>query len=370
MGKNVTTEDFIKKAKAIHGDKYDYSLVDYKSAKAKVIIVCKEHGEFLQAPTNHLQGKGCKVCAGVARLTRDIFIERATQVHGNKYDYTLVDDVNTSSKLSIGCEQHGVFIKTPHNHLNGQGCPKCSHENMGKKTRLSTEDFIQRANLIHSGKYDYSKVDYQTGDCKVLIICPNCGEFSQTAVDHLAGRGCMRCKNKSTGDRCRKNVKDFIKQCIEVHGDKYDYSLVQYKNTRTDVDIICPTHGVFKQVPISHIRGSQCPSCSKTGFDPSKSAIVYYLRIERRNFEPVYKIGITNRTVDERFKIQDLQKITVVSSWEYQNGSDALAKEKEILNIYKEFKYVGEPILDSGNTELFIKDVLQLDDNFRFATGV
>ena len=123
--RKLTTEDFIKKAKEVHGDKYDYSKVVYKGNRTLVTIVCPIHGEFQQKPSNHLSGNGCPDCSGNKRLTTEDFIKKAREVHGDKYDYSKVKYVNTSTKVCIVCPEHGEFQQTPNDHLGGKGCPNC-----------------------------------------------------------------------------------------------------------------------------------------------------------------------------------------------------------------------------------------------------
>lgn len=62
MSKKKTTEQFISEAIKVHGDKYDYSKVEYKGCNTDVLIICPIHGEFSQTPTHHLLGCGCKRC--------------------------------------------------------------------------------------------------------------------------------------------------------------------------------------------------------------------------------------------------------------------------------------------------------------------
>ena len=113
------TINFIEKAKAVHGDKYDYSKVEYVKAKEKVCIICQEHGEFWQTPNNHLRGEGCPFCYGSKKLTTEEFISKAKQIHGNKYDYSNVNYVNKYTKVCIICPEHGEFWQKPSNHLKG-----------------------------------------------------------------------------------------------------------------------------------------------------------------------------------------------------------------------------------------------------------
>ena len=255
----MNTQEFIEKAKKIHGDKYDYSKVEYVNSHTKVCIICPEHGEFWQAPRHHLKGSGCPNCAGKIRLTTEGFIRRAKEVHGNRYDYSKVKYVNTRRKVCIICPKHGEFWQIPLYHLNGSGCPYCAG-----KIRLTTEEFIRRAKDIHGDRYDYSKVEYVNARTKVCIICPEHGEFRQTASEHLRGQGCPKCaQEKKKDSSLTSTTEEFIRKAKEVHGDKYDYSKVKYVNVRTKVCIVCPEHGEFQQIPSNHLNGQGCPKCAQ-----------------------------------------------------------------------------------------------------------
>lgn len=131
--------------------------------------------------------------------------------------------------------------------------------------KLSLNDFIIKANDVHGNKYDYSKTIYINVRSKVEIICPIHNSFFQKPITHLAGKGCKKCGTIKSIAGCINSLlktKDlFINESILIHGNKYDYSKVNYKNTDRKVIIICPTHGEFKQNPSSHIRGSGCNKC-------------------------------------------------------------------------------------------------------------
>ena len=258
MNKRLTTEEFIEKARKIHGDKYDYSKVEYKSATEKVIIICPIHGEFLQAPTNHIRKKnGCPKCqADKCRSTKEQFIEKAKSVHGDKYDYSKVNYINSHTNIAITCPIHGDFEQTPKSHLLGCGCKKCSG-----KEQHTTEEFIQLSNKVHNNKYDYSKSNYISGRTRVLIGCPIHGMFQQLAYSHLQGEGCQKCARELTRMKQLKTTDTFIKEAIAVHGDTYDYSLVNYTGKDVPVEIVCRQHGIFKQRPHSHLNGAGCPKC-------------------------------------------------------------------------------------------------------------
>ena len=255
------TESFIKRAKEVHGNKYDYGKVDYKNSQTKVTIICPTHGEFEQTPAIHLQGRGCPECgldsrSKLRRYSINSFIKKAKEIHGDKYNYSKVDYKSNRTKVTIICPDHGEFKQTPSNHLRNQGCPKC-----GSTLKLTIEEFIKKAKEIHGDKYNYSKVDYKSNRTKVTIICPDHGEFKQTPSSHLVGSGCPKCGIINGSGKIRNTTSNFIKRSKEIHGDKYDYSKVDYRNTGTKVTIICPTHGEFEQIPNNHLRGQGCPSC-------------------------------------------------------------------------------------------------------------
>ena len=269
VGKNKTREDFLKQAKQIHGDKYDYSKVEYVNVTTKVCIICPEHGEFWQLPYAHLKGQGCPNCKGEKISTKklennDIFFEKAKKVHGDKYDYSKVKYKGYNEKVCIICPEHGEFWQTPHNHLNGSGCPKC-----WIKHKLSCkEEFIEKAKRVHGDKYDYSKVEYVNTATKVCIICPEHGEFWQTPNSHLNGSGCKKCANILKRQMNSKNLNTFLNDAFLIHGNKYDYSKVNYINNKTPICIICNKedkykniHGEFWQTPNHHLRGQGCPIC-------------------------------------------------------------------------------------------------------------
>lgn len=206
MGKRKTTEQFIAEAKAVHGDKYDYSKVEYKNNKTKVCIICPIHGWFLQVPKDHLDGIGCKKCgverrAKARRLNTNIFIHKAKKVHGEEYDYSKVEYIGTDDEVCIIDKKYNKeFWQTPHTHLKGNGSPF--------RRVLNLEEFIKRAKEIHGNKYDYSKVEYVNTETKVCIICPIHGEFWQAPHSHLASCGCPACKDSKLEKEVREYLND------------------------------------------------------------------------------------------------------------------------------------------------------------------
>ena len=258
-GKKMTTEEFIARAKEIHGDKYDYSKVIYEFAVKKVCIVCSEHGEFWQTPSSHLGGCGCPKCKKTKKkMTTEEYIAKAREVHGNKYDYTKVTYKGWEDKVCIICPEHGEFFQRAGGHLNGKGCPKCNVE------VTNTDEFISKAKKMFGDKYDYSKVNYVNATQKVCIICPEHGEFWISPVGHLKSTcGCPKCSRILAKKKLTGTTEGFIAKAKSIHGDKYDYSKVEYVDSKTDVCIICPEHGEFWQNPQVHLNGHGCPTCTQ-----------------------------------------------------------------------------------------------------------
>lgn len=261
MSRKLTTEEFVQKAKEIHGDKYDYSKVDYKSTKEKVCIICKEdgHGEFYQRSSNHLKGNGCPKCIKNIKLTTESFVKKSREVHGDKYDYSKVDYRNNSTKVCIICNIHNKeFYQAPSKHLEGQGCPICRYIKSSKGLRTNVQDIIDKSKKVHGDRYDYSKVVFKNTKEKACIICKNHGEFYQSFGRHIKGQGCPKCNGTF-----RLTKDEFIERAKKVHSDLYDYSKVEYKNYKTHVKIFCEVHGYFLQLPEVHLNGSGCPKCNR-----------------------------------------------------------------------------------------------------------
>jgi very-short-patch-repair endonuclease len=156
-----STEDFIKKALIVHGNRYDYSKVNYKNNAQDIIIICKIHGEFFQNPHTHLRGYNCQKCASNAPLSRDKFVKKAIKRHNNKYDYSLVKIDNNCKKVKIICPIHGIFMQNAFNHLRGCGCPSC---NLSKGENI-IKKYLQENNIEFNQQKRFK-------DCKYKSILP------------------------------------------------------------------------------------------------------------------------------------------------------------------------------------------------------
>jgi very-short-patch-repair endonuclease len=191
-------DEFIKK----HSDRYDYSKVDYINSKTNVEIVCPIHGSFFQNPYSHKMGSNCPKCVNRKKNDNLSFTEVAKKIHGNKYDYSMVNYLNNKSKVDIICPNHGIFRQSPNMHISKKsGCPKCYGRDR------DNSDFIKIANKYHSNKYDYSDVIYKDAHGKVNIICPEHGTFKMSYNSHITkGYGCPFCSETSGESK----VKSFL----------------------------------------------------------------------------------------------------------------------------------------------------------------
>ena len=236
--KILTKEKFIERANIVHTNKYNYSKVNYINGSTKVIVVCLLHGEFLQRPNSHLNGQNCPKCWYKHNFSVENFIQKAKKIYGDKYDYSKINYVNTSTNIIIVCPKHGEFSQRPNNHLRSLGCPKCSNYNKSLAQKHTMEEFIWNAKEIHGNIYDYSKINYINTQIKIDIICSKHGKFSQRPNEHLRGSGCPLCSEsqgeKKVAEILRKSNILFERQV--TFGDLkdksnlyYDFYLSEYK---------------------------------------------------------------------------------------------------------------------------------------------
>jgi hypothetical protein len=272
----TSTDKFIKKAKAVHGDRYDYSKTKYTGVKDLITITCLIHGDFHQTPNTHLNGSGCNKCAleksgEEKRLSLEDVIDEFRKIHGDKYDYSKITYKNTKIKLTIVCPEHGEFRQTRYTHKRA-GCPECGKKTAGEKLSKFLRDkspipwefkeFKEKAEEIHNFRYEYPEQTFSPRQKYVTVICKKHGEFKQPIVGHINGNGCSRCKGEEFAARVSYSKEQFIERAIEVHGNFYDYSEVVYKpNSREKIKIICPIHGEFFQLSSYHLNGFGCKKC-------------------------------------------------------------------------------------------------------------
>ncbi len=346
MTRKKTLSEVIADFQAAHGDRYDYSKVVYVNAHTKVIIGCREHGDFEQTPHSHRKGSGCPKCSGTAKKTQSEVIADFQAAHGSRYDYSKVVYVNAKTKVVIGCPEHGDFEQLTNDHRRGRGCPRCF--GMGK----THAEHIAEFQAVHGDRYDYSKVVYVNNSTKVIIDCPEHGGFEQLPSHHKLGHGCPKCAGLKREQH--EHVADFQ----SVHGDRYDYSKVVYVNTGTKVVISCEIHGDFEQTPHSHKSGYGCPKCSTHN---RGEGIVYLVEITKSGGESFMKVGWTARGVEQRFKDDDFT-VTLLDFATFENATAGEAFEKSIHAALSHHKYIPTEKF-AGWTECF--DINAKDDIVR-----
>lgn len=272
MPKKLTKNEFILRAITLHGDKYDYSKVDFVNLKSEVVITCNLHGDFTQIAKCHLKGSKCPKCYSYKdKSPQDWFITEAKKVHGDRYDYSTVSVKDKTTPIEIKCKVHGSFYQQPVNHLAGNNCMECSRE----ESRLTTEQFISKSKEKHGNYYSYDNTSYTLADEKVIITCPVHGDFLQKPYAHMDGQGCNKCKVDST----RLTTETFIIKAINIHKNKYSYDKVEYKSNKEPVTIYCPVHGYYNQIADYHMQGRGCPECGLTSYiSKAENTIVSHIK--------------------------------------------------------------------------------------------
>ena len=270
----LTTEDFIEKAKAIHGNKYDYSKVEYKNNKTKVCIICPKHGEFWQMPANHIHRilmQGCPICKKEKLsleklLDKKEVLDRFLKTHGDDYDYSKMIFKGLNAKIEIKCNKCGyVFSQRANSHLRGRGCPKCA----GKL--IDNKQFIDDAKEVHGNKYDYSKVSYQNAKDKVCIICPKHDEFWQNRDKHIkCKQGCPKCQES--------HLESQIRCFLEENNINFEYQKRFKWLGKQSLDFYLPDHNIAIEC-----QGEQHFQIVDFGFKDKKKAEENFIKIKEND---------------------------------------------------------------------------------------
>ena len=199
MSWKITTEEYIQRSKAVHGDKYGYELTEYVGVNTLITITCKKHGPIKVNPWTHIKkSSGCIECARDEKLRtapKDTksFIEKSRKIHGDKYDYSKVEYINRMTPVIITCPIHGDFFQKPNAHLDGHECAKCTHPHINGRTK---DELLNEFYLVHQGLYSYPDLPEKCNEHhKIRISCPKHGIFRQTVKYHLKGGGCSICCN-------------------------------------------------------------------------------------------------------------------------------------------------------------------------------
>ncbi len=436
MAKQKTQSEWIKLARSIWGDKYDYSKVKYINSKTHVTITCPLHGTWQCIPSNHtkkISPRGCPKCGrekqkASATKPFDKFVNDANRVHDHQYEYDRDSYLGAKEKTNITCPQHGVFKQTPDAHINGkQGCPSCAQLKLTESKLLPVDVINQRLGMMsnglviidassykgvnkkatftcavhgrftrlvnsvingvhaclicaqeegkyfcytsslfrkvikekYQGRYQVKPFKYEGKKTVVTLVCKKHGKFQIQAASIRRSPGCPRCAYiSSMGNRTQalraynknmvsKRYEAWLNKARKNHGDRYDYSMVNYIDAKTPVKIICPVHGITKQVPDTHLIAG-CRKCADEDlkgiytenyfhrFPDRKSlpAKLYYVMFEKNNLY-FYKVGITIATIKHRFSAATAAGLDLTVLKEHQCSLyDAFQREQEIQKAH------------------------------------
>ena len=378
----VTREEFIERANAAHGGRYDYSRIKFRNMLATVEIYCATHNQlFPVTPKAHLRGQACRQCYQERNrdergLGLEKWIERAQAKHGDRFDYSRATYLSQNEPMEVICRKHaahGPFLVTPYQHprLKDGGCPYCGPV-------LNTQLLLARCKEIHPDHYDFSKAKFTGYHGRVTIRCTKHNHtFKPKAVDLIQGRGCRHCGLERTRASLYSNTEEFIARCQKIHRDFYGYDRAEYVGVFDKAQVECPIHGYFLIRCADHLKGGGCPDCAavskavRFGKDkwinhPEVAAaegLLYYLRIVTPDNRTLFKIGVTKSTVKIRYREHRGKAhplgIETLGEWSTLMAA-AVSVERQILKEHKASRAKGEKILLGGNTELFIEDALGL----------
>lgn len=245
MTKRLDKEEVIRRIRAVHGDKYDYSKVEYKGRKEKVAIICPIHGVFHQTIEGHLSGYGCPKCANNHKYTVEEFKEISKEKHNNYYDYSLVTSLNrdTDGNVEIICPVHGVFKQHFRSHMKGQGCPKCAHEYVNSLKVQGFEGFKKKVEEKYGDRFILNESTYVDSSTKMEIICREHGPFMITPNNFLRGHKCPRCNDSKLETEIstllKKNEIEFIQNANKSTFEWLGWQHIDFYLPKYNVAIEC-----------------------------------------------------------------------------------------------------------------------------------
>lgn len=298
------------------------------------------------------------------RKTTEEFIKESKKINGNKYDYSKTVYINAKTKVIITCPKHGDFLQNPNLHISQKcGCPKCSY---GENRGITSQEFSNKVNSIFNGKIIVKPENFINWNKQVTATCILHGDFKTYPEHLLKGFACKKCRN----DLLRKSAEQFIKEAKEIHGDKYDYSLINYKNSQTKVKIICPKHGIFEQTPQNHLRYS-CPYCRESkgeriirvwlenhGFIKNKDYFqqYYFEECKNKRFLP-FDFYIPSKNLLIEYQGQQHYEPIELFGGE-KTYQDYLVRDKIKKDFCKKKKHILKEIKYNENIEQILEEIL------------
>lgn len=342
MAKRKTKEEFIAEAKQIHGDKYDYSKVEYINTMTKVCIICPTHGEFLQEPLSHLHGCGCPNCSNVAKRNKNDTLAQLKIIHNNKYFYH-DDFLGIHKKIKITCPIHGDFEQLLKNHLKGQGCPECSKIKNRVTSKYKFNNFIEESKKRFGDVFEFPNIEneYENSHSKITFKCKTCGEtFIKIGCDHLTSHygGCPKCHSKTS--KFEKDITIFLKnilpneQIIENDRDVLD---------GMEIDILIPNYKIGFE-------------CNGLFWHSEKMGKDKYYHLNKTNIAKSKGITLYHIFEDEYIFRKDILFNKIKHILHCDNSTKIMARKCEIKNIdYATSKNFLEKYHIQGNTFSTIK---------------
>lgn len=263
-----TMDEFIRDARVVHGNMYDYSKAIYVTYQIPLLIICPIDGEFLQKPSDHLGGSNCPICHGKSEKKTQNFINKAKIKFGDIFDYSSVIFTTNNKEININCLKHGIFSVYPENHIRQKfgGCNECCRQSLigNKFGNQSKETFLIRALVKRGDRYSYDKMEYIDYISDIIVTCKLHGDFYISPLNHMRNKlgGCLECAHFAIGNTYRLSKEEFLAKAISIHHNKYKYDKSIYINYTTHITITCLIHGDFLQTPCTHLRGSGCRKCA------------------------------------------------------------------------------------------------------------
>lgn len=352
----------------LSNDKVSLDKVKFFNMRDKVTVTCSDHGDVLvTAKLLYTGSQSCSKCGRIRsnesrRITKEEFLRRCFNVHGNKYSIDLSTFKDTVSRLRVVCDLHGEFFPIAKHLARGQGCPVCGPSPLSHRYKLTprsarrqatkVRNFIDRVKETHGDRYDYSLTKYVNCKTKVIVICREHGAFESHPRHLRDGQGCPYCSGKII---CPG---EFQKKIDLLYGVGL-YTCNTFEPNTATVTTKCNNCGnVWEAYRRSLQTGAGCPSCSRSlkGYDTSKPGILYNIKFTLNNGDICYKVGITNVTIKERLTgmgVNPAITFEILDYIEYSDGQEAYAQEKLLHKQYKEFRYEGPKFLENGWTELY-----------------
>lgn len=380
----LSQEEVITQFIETHRNDYGYEKVIYEGNLVEVEIYCNRHKKyFSQTPKEHKKGSGCYDCGRErqiksAKKENDKFIKELIELHGDIFDLSRLNYINSKTDIELGCRKHGFFERKPYDLLVGHGCRKCKLE---KSKYNNKELFIRESTKLFGDITDYSKVDEISATTKVDLRCTvHNHEFNISISARLGGQKCPKCAEENYSLLRKKTTEQFIEEAKEIHGDLHDYTDTVYTGCRRELEIRCKKHDIiFKTFPSSYLDGFTCFKCRhentgrKSKHHHTKEGYIYlangrvthlYLIKCSNDDEEFYKIGKTFRSFNERFTKTNMPYSYEVISTHIGSADKIWDLEEELHKKYKKYKYKVKILFDGYsecyNMELPINNIINL----------